>query len=221
MDSGGAINDSTGEELLEQATQEAQQWTDEFIAGGVKEKAWQQHLDEGHTTPLDPHICDEKCDGCVKAFTQDKPQYQLSKSGHEEKLETLNGDLLDMKFKDCGGNRYNFNAVVLRTGLGMSKGLPNKSSGGVAKAFQRFKHRVESNTDPGGKLNYKIERFAHDPGSEFAGAMRDILARDNIVDRPGETDRHGDNAVVEARNKRLQTVACAMAATAMAENQEL
>ena len=119
-------------------------------AGGLETKL-QHHIDSGHVLPLDPD-CEHKCDACLKAFMRDKPAFQFSKSDNEEaKLETMNGDLLDLGEEDCNGDRYNINCVMLRTRLGKSKGLPNKTSAGVMKAICRFKSDIETKTDPGDK----------------------------------------------------------------------
>ena len=117
----------------------ATHWLSDYVAGGVKEQAIQEHLDQGHTSPLDPHLSDKKCEACAKAFAQDKPAYQVSKTAKEDKLETLNGDLLDMGNIDCAGNRYNFNAVMLRTGYGVSDGMGKTTSSNTMKLFKKFK----------------------------------------------------------------------------------
>lgn len=94
------------------------------------ELAIQQHLENGHATPLDPKY--GPCDACIRAKLQDKPAFQISKSklSKEQHQETVNGDLIDMSTIDCAGNRYNFTNVVdlAKSRLGMSKGLPVKTS---------------------------------------------------------------------------------------------
>jgi len=151
---------------------------------------------------------------------QDKPAHGVSKTANEPKLETMNGDLMDMKEKDCAGNRYPFNTVMLQSRLGMSEGLKNKSSIEVTKAFTKMKAWVEAKTDPGDKTGYKIQVFSHDPGTEFQGAMQEELAKHKIMNRIGEVDRHTDNSVVENRNKRVGVISTAIAITAMGENIE-
>ena len=90
------------------------------------ELAIQQHLENGHATPLDPKY--GPCDACIRAKLQDKPAFQISKSklSKEQQLETVNGDLIDMSTVDCAGksNRYtyNFTNVVAKSLLGMPAG---------------------------------------------------------------------------------------------------
>ena len=188
--------------------------------GGAVEKELQEHIDGGHAVPLDPKL-GIKCDACTKAFMRDKAAFQMTRSKHEEQLETMNGDLLDMGVQDCNGDRYNFNAVVVKTRLGKSGGMPRKESAGVMKLLARFKAWIEAKTDPGDKEKYRIQRFTHDPGSEFEGAVRKGLADLKVQNSLGEVDRHTDNSVVENRNGRLQNVATAMAVTAMGDNVEI
>ena len=154
----------------------------------------------------------------MKAKLQDKPAFNISKSSSEDDMDRVNGDLLDMGTPDCAGNRYNFNNVILKTRVGFTKGLPNKTAVNVAKAWKKLKAHIEAKTDPGGKKGYKIQVYTHDPGPEFEGAMRDELATDKVINRVGEVDRHSDGSIVENRNKQLQINACAMAITAMGEN---
>ena len=88
------------------------------------ELAIQQHLENGHATPLDPKY--GPCVACIRAKLQDKPAFQISKSklSKEQQLETVNGDLIDMSTVDCAGksNRYNFTNIVAKSLLGMSTG---------------------------------------------------------------------------------------------------
>ena len=76
--------DEQGWEAAEQELQRlvscATHWLSDYMAGGVKEQAIQEHLDQGHTSPLVPHLSDEKWEACAKAFAQDKPAYQVSKT---------------------------------------------------------------------------------------------------------------------------------------------
>ena len=187
-------------------------------AAGAKDNDYQRHIDSGHVIPLPAGH--PPCDACHKAKIQDKPAFNFAKAHCTNQLEGVNSDLLDLGQPDCAGNRYNFTNVVLNSRLGMSKGLPNKSSVTVAKAWKKLKSSVEAKTDPGNNTGYKIQLITHDPGTEFEGAMREELAAEKVVNRIGEVDRHTDNSIVEIRNKMIANKASTIAITAMGENME-
>ena len=176
------------------------------------------HIRCGHATPMPTGKGHLHCEACKKGLMQNKPAFHVSRTAKEDKLETMNVDLLDMTNPDCNGDRYNVTMVVNKSRLGMSAGQARKDSATTTKTITSTIAYIEAKTDPGNKRKYKIECLAHDPGPEFAGALPEALAAAKIVDRCGEVDRHQDNAVVENRNKRLQNIATAMAITAMGQN---
>ena len=44
-----------------------------------------------------------------------------------------------------------------------------------------MKSNLEAKTDPGGAAGYKIQVITHDPGTEFEGAMREVLQKDKVI----------------------------------------
>jgi hypothetical protein len=179
-------------------------------------KMLNDHIRSGHIQALPPGV---SCESCIKGTMRDKPAYNVSKtSSQEDKLETMNADILDMLTNDCNGDRYNVTTVIQKSGLGMSFGQARKDAITTGKTLAKAIDYIQAKTDPGDKTGYKIQQIAHDPGMEFKGACQDEMARRKIVRREGEVDRHADNALVENRNQRLQNTATAMAITAMGDN---
>jgi len=165
-------------------------------------KMLSDHIRSGHIQELPPGV---SCESCIKGTMRDKPAYNVSKtSSNEDKLETMNADILDMLTNDCNGDRYNVTMVIQRTGLGMSVGQARKDATTTGRTLAKTTDYIQAKTDPGDKTGYKIEQVAHDPGPEFKGACQDEMGRRKIVRREGEVDRHCDNALVENRNQRLQ-----------------
>ena len=119
---------------------------------------------------------------------------------------------------DNNGNLYSLNMVVLRSRLGMTAQLRDKSSRTTANAFRKMKRMLEAKTAPGRAEGWRLEEVRHDPGSEFKGAFLDELAKDNIINEVGEVDRHTSSALIEGRHLMLQTRSAALAVTAFGTN---
>ena len=135
-------------------------------------KAISDHERDGHTTRLPAKY--GVCEDCEQAYAIDK----AARKRHSPDTDTegiVNLDTLDMLHKDADGNRYMLDGVVLEPRLGLAKGEPNKSSRVTAQTWKGMKHELESKTDPGGKLGYKVTEVRHDPGSEFEGAMKEEI----------------------------------------------
>lgn len=70
---------------------------------------------------------------------------------------------------------------------------------------------VESEMEPqwllsnlGGRDEYRIELYRHDPGTEFEGKFREGIVEDNIINVITEARRHTSNQAVEAYHARQQ-----------------
>jgi hypothetical protein len=132
----------------------------------------------------------------------------------ERDLVTVNVDCMISTEADCNGTTIDLNCVLVKTLFGKVRSLASKTSASMALAWRRIKNKMESITDPGGKLNFRVQRVHSDPGTEFLGGFEEELAADNIVITKGEVNRHTDNCIVEGRNKRVQILAAAMSITA-------
>ena len=185
----------------------------------IKDRAAAIHEHElhGHAIPLPAKY--GSCDVCDRAFAVDKPARRGDK--HSDDRSKANVDLLDMLHPDANDRQMCFDLAIMGTKYGKAKMLNNRSSASTAKAWTTTKAFIESHTDPGGKSGYKITACRHDPGSEFNGAFKSTLAKDNVIDDKGEVDRHSDGGCVEARNKRIQRVATAIAIQCCGENIDL
>jgi hypothetical protein len=99
--------------------------------------------------------------------------------------------------------------------------LSTKSSSVVYKAWTKITHKIQALTDPGGRDNYRIELYRHDPGTEFKGAFEEKVGRDNIINVITEAKRHSANMLVEGFNGLQQRRAAAIGATACGDNIEV
>ena len=191
------------------------------ITGGMigreHARALDDHVKSGHVLPL-PEGC--KCEGCIKGSMRDKIAFKQTRAP-DSKLETMSVDTLHIGGPDCAGNQWNLTMLMNNSALGMCQGTARQDSATAAKVIAKTINYIEAKTDPGNKTGYKIECCHKDPGSQFKGAVTEMLAEKKIVNSTGETDRHTDNAKVENRNQRLQNIASAMQVTAMGENVDM
>ena len=175
------------------------------------EKAIRAHTRNGHNDTL-PAECGT-CWECQQAFAINKGARK--KGGDDsEKEGIVNLDTFELLKVDSEGNRYTLNGVVIDSRLGLCSGEPRKDSATTAKTWAKQKAWLESKTDPGGKLGYKVTEVQHDPGSEFMGAFQEEVLAAQLVRTVGEVDRHTDNAIVERLNQSLQRSGTAMILTA-------
>ena len=181
-------------------------------------KALDNHIKSGHVLQL-PEGC--KCEACVKGGMRDKRAYKNSGKLTNAQLETMSVDTLHIGGPDCAGNQWNLTMLMNKSALGMCQGTARQDSATAAKIIGKTIDYIEAKTDPGNKEGYKIQCCHKDPGSQFKGAVTEMLAERKIINSTGETDRHTDNAMVENRNQRLQNIASAMQVTAMGENVEV
>ena len=121
------------------------------------------HLRMGH-----PNF-DEQCEACVQAYMRAKRA--LRGAMGEKEREMANLDTMFHAGPDNNGDLYSLNMVVLRSRLGMTAQLRDKSSRTTANAFRKMKRMLEAKTAPGRAEDWRLEGVRHDPGSEFKGAF--------------------------------------------------
>ena len=133
-------------------------------AGGVvcdtRDKTKAQHDKSGHRPKMDGY------DACEKAYMQAKAARKGAKVRGE--MNTVNGDLIDVVHPDNNGDRYGFDAIVIKTSFRDVAMMSTKDSATTAKAWRKkILPRLESLSAPGRPEDYKVERFHHDHGTEF------------------------------------------------------
>ena len=97
---------------------------------------------------------------------------------------------------------------------------PMKSKHSVKeKAWRTMQMHIQSRTDPGRRLRYKIERMHKDQGSENLGAAQAGLAEDNIVQTESDRDRHTATNTIEGYFNRVQAVTACLSSGAWEPNE--
>lgn len=175
-----------------------------------------EHVRGGHRSKM---RLNAKCEHCMMGSMRTKSAFKGA-SKKTIKLVTANVDTLDMINKSAAGHRYASDLIIHGTGYGEYVTARNKDSITNASSFAKMKRWIEAFTDPGAKEGYKIQTVRHDPGSEFLGATRKLMADWNMVDAQGEVDRHTDGALIENRHQIIQHMGAAMSLTAFEGNHE-
>ena len=185
-----------------------------------KRSAWQKkHDDAGH--PYHP-----RCKTCIMGGTRakralNKPTENEKKVLHyHQHLETVTTDTLKYNDTDVDGNKGASGLFVTKTSFGAVAQLKNFSSVANDKAFRKMQQYVQSNTDPGGKNKYALQRVKLDQGSEHKGAAADGRAESYIITTEGHVDRHTDQPHIENYFGRLQITAATIGVGAFDTNED-
>ena len=184
----------------------------------IRTLEYKQHCDRGHL-PFD-----SKCWVCIQGGMRAKRSTSAATVGeakarpYHHHLETAVTDNLMFNDTDADGYKAASGVYLPRTCFGEVGLLRSTDSVAKNRVWQKIQRYIQANTDPGGKLNYRIERVKMDQGTENQGAMLEGLAGDNIVPSEGHVDRHTDQSKIENYFGRLQTVAATMAIGAWGYN---
>ena len=181
---------------------------------------YKQHCINGHK-PFDPH-CRVCAQGNMRAkrATNPKTVGEGRIRTYHQQLETAITDNLMFNDKDVDGNIAASGVYLPRTCFGEVELLKNCTSVAKNRSWQLMQRYIQANTDPGGRLNYRLERAKMDQGSENQGATKEGMAADNVVTDEGHADRHTDQSKVENYFGRVQTTAAIMGVGAFGEKQE-
>ena len=175
---------------------------------------------------LDGHPYDPDCEVCNRAYMRNKPAMRSkgsTKKGNTflRLLEGANTDVLKFNDKDVDGNIGTSGIILPGTAFGEVENLTNMRAFTKEQKWQKMAHRIQSQTDPGGKAGYKIERMHSDQGKENEGEHREAMDEGNIVNTKGHRDYHTAGSSIEGYFNRLQVKAAAIGVGGLGDNEHL
>ena len=177
------------------------------------------HCNLGH--PFNP-----RCPVCIQASMRAKKSTNTPTEGakgirkYHQHMETAVTDTLKYNATDVDNNKAASGLYLKKTSFGTVSQLKNFTSVAKEKAYRDMQRYIQSHTDPGGKLGYKMQRMKMDQGTENQGAALTALSDDNVLADEGHADRHKDQNDIENYFGRLQTTAAAMGIGAYESNTE-
>ena len=182
-------------------------------------KEYAQHCLDGH--PFDP-----KCEVCNRAYMRNKPALRSKgttkvANSYLRLMEGANTDVLKFNAKDVDGNIAASGIIMPGTAFGEVELMSNMGSITKEQKWRRMAHRIQSQTDPGGRAGYKIERMHSDQGTENAGAHKSAMDEGNIVNTKSHRDYHTGNTAIEGYFNRLQTKAAAIGVGGIGDDEHL
>lgn len=95
--------------------------------------------------------------------------------------------------EDRDGSKYCLVVTDIGSRITDAEPLKEKSASAVAKAFEKIYSRAI--------LSFPTTMIQTDPGTEFRGDVKKLFDKEHVIMRYAKTDRHQQQAMVEAKNR--------------------
>ena len=174
-----------------------------FMSMGMVDDHCKDHLE------FNPH-----CAVCVKSKMRDSPA-KKGAATKERPVECADVDCMISTDPDNNGTTVDMTMILPRTGWADVRAIASKESESTEGLFRKERYRVESATDPGGKLAYKIQRVQMDPGSEFRGKFERFLQDENLLLTRGGVAEKKAGSYVEGFQGTIHPLTSALAEQAL------
>ena len=104
-----------------------------------------------------------------KPATRKLTEGEQKVKGYHQCLEIVSTDVMKFNDKDVDGNIAVSGVYIPKTSYGDCLPLSSMTSIAKNRAWRDLQWDIQANTDPGGRMQYKLERMHTDQGSEHLG----------------------------------------------------